>query len=370
MPQATADKPSETYGALKRSIHLAGYSFEQALSDLEWLLNKDRWRLVGDFGKDVNKFLDSIHLDHFRIVAERRKRIAQEIKRLTNNKASNRTIAGALGVSHTTIDDDGKNLPRQKKKAASNEQLFSLDGRNLPPEWGTGAEAGKAVRRKETKLAAAEQTRERREASRSAVPLADGMDLRIGDCRTKLDDIADDSVPLILTDPPYGDEAEPLYEWLAEWAAQKLIPGGSLICYTGQSRLDRDMRIMSMKLRYWWLLIMKHKLPQRLPGKFVMATFKPVLWYVKEHRRGRTLVADTLPDNPRDKDMHDWGQGAGGVWSLIEYLTEPEELIVDPFAGTAQWGQLVANMGRRWIGVDIERGGTETVAAEVVDEQA
>jgi len=35
------------------------------------------------------------------------------------------------------------------------------------------------------------------------------------------------AVPLILTDPPYGDEAEPLYRWLAEWSARVLIPGGS-----------------------------------------------------------------------------------------------------------------------------------------------
>jgi predicted methyltransferase len=54
-----------------------------------------------------------------------------------------------------------------------------------------------------------------------------------------LADIPDNSVPLILTDPPYGDEAAPLYEWLALWARRVLIPGGSLICYTGQSRLDR-----------------------------------------------------------------------------------------------------------------------------------
>jgi len=74
------------------------------------------------------------------------------------------------------------------------------------------------------------------------------MELRIGDCRQVLADVPDNSVPLILTDPPYGDDAEPLYRWLAEFAARALIPGGSLICYTGQSRLDRDMALLSAKL--------------------------------------------------------------------------------------------------------------------------
>ena len=112
---------------------------------------------------------------------------------------------------------------------------------------------------------------ERRSRSRGAEPLADGMDLRIGDAREILADVEDGSVGLVLTDPPYGDEAEPLYRWLAEWSARVLIPGGSLICFTGQSRLDRDMRILGEQLRYWWCLSMPHNQSQRLAGKFVIA---------------------------------------------------------------------------------------------------
>jgi DNA modification methylase len=143
-----------------------------------------------------------------------------------------------------------------------------------------------------------------------------------------------------ITDPPYGDEAEPLYQWLAEWSARVLIPGGSLICYTGQSRLDRDMQIFGKRLRYWWELVMPHDQSQRLPGKFVIANFKPVLWYVKDHRRGRSLMPDILKSPKREKDLHNWAQGDGGVSQLVEHLTEPGELIVDPFAGTATWGRI------------------------------
>jgi hypothetical protein len=147
------------------------------------------------------------------------------------------------------------------------------------------------------------------------------MDLRIGDCRKVLADIAPNSVPLILTDPPYGNDAEPLYQWLAQWASRVLIPGGSLICYTGQSKLNRDMRTFDEHLKYWWLLSMPHGDAQRIPGRFVTAKFKPVLWYVKQHRRGRTLVPDVLESPAKDKLSHEWAQGGGGVWSLIEHLT-------------------------------------------------
>jgi len=215
-------------------------------------------------------------------------------------------------------------------------------------------------RDKLVKDAAAKQTTARREKSRNAEPLPDGAELRLGDARERLDDVESDSVALVLTDPPYGDESEPLYEWLGKWSERVLVPGGSLICYTGQSRLDRDMRILGDSLRYWWLLAMLHTSSQRLPGKFVVAEFKPVLWYVKDHRRGRTLVTDVLRPLAPDKDQHAWGQGEAGTSLLIEQLTEPGELIADPFAGSRKWGRISADMGRRWIGADVDPGGDGT----------
>jgi hypothetical protein len=215
---------------------------------------------------------------------------------------------------------------------------------------------------------------ERRAESRAALPLVDNMDYRIGDCRVVLDDIAPNSIPLILTDPPYGNDAKALYEWLAVFAERTLIPGGSLICYTGQAQLNRDMAILSERLRYWWLCIMPHTTTQRFPGRFVTATFKPVLWYVKEHRRvlpslatrGKTqpsMMSDEFRSAAPDKIAHDWAQGEGGVWVPIETLTDPGEKIVDPFAGTGTWGRIAAEMGRLWIGADVEQGGSKRVVA-------
>lgn len=213
------------------------------------------------------------------------------------------------------------------------------------------------------KAKAKAETAERRKRSREAEPLDDGVDLRIGDARDVLADVEDESAALVLTDPPYGDEAEPLYRWLAEWSARVLVSGGSLICFTGQSRLDRDMRVFGEQLRYWWCLSMPHHQSQRLAGKFVIIEWKPVLWFVKDHRRGRTLVPDVLRSPAREKADHPWGQGDGGIAPLLEHLTEPGELVCDPFAGTGRWGQMTASMGRRWIGADVEAGGTAQVVA-------
>ncbi len=234
---------------------------------------------------------------------------------------------------------------------------------NVPPADGNGQLAGTALVQNTPpapKEQAVADTRTRREVSRAANVLPDAMDLRTGDARQVLADIPDCSVNLVLTDPPYGDDAEPLYRWLAEWSTRVLIPGGSLICYTGQSRLNRDMRIFDERLRYWWLLTMKHDRAQRLPGKFIVAESKPVLWYVKEYRRGRTLINDMV-SSERDRSAHPWAQGSGGIAFLVENLTEPGEFVADPFAGTGRWGEITCQMGRRWVGADVAPAGSATV---------
>jgi hypothetical protein len=251
---------------------------------------------------------------------------------------------------------------RAYQRSSDWNKLGLLEERELDRLEKEANEAGKLLaERALIKLGAATITAAKRAASRAAPELPDGVEMRIGDCREVFRDVPDSSVPLILTDPAYGDDAELLYQWLAEFAARVLIPGGSLICYTGQSRLDRDMAIFSAQLRYWWLLVMPHKQSQRLPGKFVIANFKPVLWYVKESRRGRSLMPDMLNSPAREKELHNWAQGEAGVSQIIEHLSEPGELIVDPFAGTGQWGKIAAKMGRRWLGADLQQGGTETI---------
>lgn len=348
-----SETPDIVYGRLLESAHISGYGFERMTRELELLLEDDDWRKVGPGFEDVNAFLRSIDLSAFNL--ENKKRLHKRIKDL-QPKASVRAIGKMTGSSKSQVDRDVKDVvpngtSKETQEASDQRVRNSAVPNGTPsPLQRSAGEIAKHADKAARKDQAAVETRLRREASRNAAALPDGMDLRHGDAREQLADVADESVALVLTDPPYGDDGAPLYEWLAEWSKRVLIPGGSLICYTGQSRLNRDMTIFDRHLRYWWSLAMMHMQSQRLPGKFVIAGFKPVLWYVNDHRRGRTLVPDVLKPSARDKELHDWAQGEAGVSSLIEHLTEPGETIADPFAGTATWGRIAAGMGRRWIG--------------------
>src|SRR6266496_411762 len=89
----------------------------------------------------------------------------------------------------------------------------------------------------------------------------DGIDARVitGDYRTKLgDEVADSSVDLIFTDPPWHRNEVHQYGDLAEWAARKLVDGGSLICYAGNFALPEILPLMVPHVRYWWTLAVFH----------------------------------------------------------------------------------------------------------------
>ena len=205
----------------------------------------------------------------------------------------------------------------------------------------------------------------RRRTARAATPIPNGMEYRIGDCRVVLNDIKPNSVALILCDPPYADEADPLYEWLAGFAARVLVEGGSLIFIPGNfAMLRRGTMAEAAGLRFWSPLVQLHTEPQRMYGRGVLINHKEVLWFTKGLRRGKSLVPTELRPVARDKELHPWSQADGGIQPLIEHLTELNELIIDPFAGSGEWGRIAHSLGRRWIGSDVVRGGDTVIVAD------
>jgi hypothetical protein len=201
-------------------------------------------------------------------------------------------------------------------------------------------------------------SRERRRLSRAAPPIE--PEIRIGDCREVLQDIAAESVALILTDPPWGNGSESLYRGLAEFAARGLVPGGSLLCFTGVTTWCRDATIFAKSLQPRPLLFMPHTAERPMRGEFVRIGGRPVLWFTKGPRRNQLMVPTLARSSGKDKSLHPWQQG-DAVWQWIEPLTNPGDLVVDPFAGSGEWGWICAAMGRKWIGCDIIEGGSTRV---------
>jgi hypothetical protein len=106
---------------------------------------------------------------------------------------------------------------------------------------------------------------------------------------------------------------------------------------------------------------MPHSDERPMMREFVRIGGRPVLWFSKGQRRNQ-LIVPTVTRATKDKELHQWQQG-NPIWEWIEPLTSPNELIVDPFAGSGEWGYICGAMGRRWIGCDVVEGGSTEIVA-------
>ena len=181
-------------------------------------------------------------------------------------------------------------------------------------------------------------------------------DIRLCDAIEMLRSLDDGSVDLILTDPPYPKKFEHLFAQMAEVAASKLKVGGSLVTLCGHHQVIRVGHEMSLHLRFWWCGGMLHTTLKRLAGKWVCIQGKPMLWYVRERRRvGDTQCPiDYMEGGGKDKRFHAWGQPVHWFKHWIERLTNPGDLVVDPFIGGGTTAVAAVELGRRCIGAELD----------------
>ncbi len=181
--------------------------------------------------------------------------------------------------------------------------------------------------------------------------------LLVGDFREACQEMAPESVDVIITDPPYPQEYLGLFGDLAETAARILKPGGSLLAMTGQSYLPDVMSLILPHLRYHWMVAyltpggQSAQLWQRQVNTF----WKPVLWFVKGDYTG-AWVGDVAKSEPNDNDKryHQWGQSESGMQDLVARFSSPGDTILDPMMGAGTTGVAAIGLGRRFIGIDLD----------------
>jgi DNA modification methylase len=179
-------------------------------------------------------------------------------------------------------------------------------------------------------------------------------------------EIADSSIDLIFTDPPYGKEYLLLYQELAKLSVRVLKPGGSLVFYVGHIILDQVIGIFnnfsltntnSIKLKYWWTIAVKHSGHHtKIHPRYVFAEWKPLLWYVKGERADDLVISNTIGDyiesTPPSKIEHEWQQSITEAEYVIKNLTLENQTVLDPMMGTGTTGVATLNLKRKFIGIE------------------
>ncbi|MBT9167327.1 MAG: hypothetical protein DDT19_00656 [Syntrophomonadaceae bacterium] len=199
-----------------------------------------------------------------------------------------------------------------------------------------------------------EQRAKKAEEGKYALIENELIDLRCGDFKKVLSDIPDNSIDLILTDPPYPYEFIKCWSELSEFASKKLRNGGFCVAYSGQLYLPEVMQRMGAHLNYYWLcaLLHKGKIAQRFEVN-MFNRFKPILIYCKgKKQRQLQWIEDVIESPEPSKTNHDWEQNIEPIKKLID-LFEPLT-VCDPFMGGGTVAVSCAERGIRFIGSEID----------------
>jgi len=209
---------------------------------------------------------------------------------------------------------------------------------------------------------------QRRAMAAAVKRLAPGV--RVGDFRKVLDDLPDNSVDLIFTDPPYDKRSIPLYGGLAELAARVLVPGGSLVCYAGVHALPSLFSLMTPHIPFWWQFCLRLKAAfPRQHGWRVHVHYKPLLWFVKGKYKG-DYVVDVIESTWLEKNWHDWQQSEAEAAHCIAKLTPEDGFILDPMCGSGTTLLAAKRLGRRYLGVELDRDQAKVTTARLRQQQA
>lgn len=181
--------------------------------------------------------------------------------------------------------------------------------------------------------------------------------LHQGDCLDVLRTLDAGSVDLIVTDPPYPKEYEHLYGAMAKEAKRVLRRGGSLVTLCGHYQMARVLPAMAEHLKYRWCVKYDQPGSHARMAMGILVTWKPLLWYVNEALSPRRNVTDCAIGKKRSKTSgHPWEQEMGYALWAIQNLTDPGDLVLDPFMGSGTTGVAALQEGRRFIGVELDAG--------------
>lgn len=186
----------------------------------------------------------------------------------------------------------------------------------------------------------------------------DGIEVLHGEFQQVLAPLVEDqSVDLILTDPPYSNKPETLQLWedLGEFGARVLKPDAFLVSYMGTDHTEAQKDKIKKSVPWWWTIVITHQESDTSWEKRVQRNYKPVGVFgrVVDRLKRRGIVLRSLREGRGgDKTYHRWGQPVEEAERLIEELTEPGELVVDPFLGGGTTAVAAMKTGRRCMAAE------------------
>jgi len=252
-------------------------------------------------------------------------------------------VGARVGVSGRTMDK-----VRKIQKCATDEEKEKLIGEKIRID-----KVYKIIMKRERRE---DEAKERKRKSKEFDKLPSGVEaVKFGRFQEMTKEYSNNYFDAIVTDPPYGENY--FQDWcdLASVAERILKPSGFLILYASSANLDKMIIALSEHLIYYYCFVLFHASGQRakIDKQKIFCWTKPILVYQKKpFRAGKEYIPDYIEGSGREKELHDWQQSADELKIFVENFTEPNDLILDPFAGTGTTALACLSMKRRIILID------------------
>jgi len=199
-------------------------------------------------------------------------------------------------------------------------------------------------------------------------------DVKLYNCDILDSPIKDNSLDIIITDPPYPREFLSCWSKLAEFASKKLKDGGVLIAACGHIYLPEIFNLMNVKgLTYYWTeCIYQPGKAAELNTKRLQTNWKPLLVYTKGEYKGTFQKTDVYiseyKETKKDKEFHEWGQNHNVFSKIVTDWTYANSIVCDPFLGGGTTGVCCIQNKRKFVGIEINKQ-TFDIASERLNKE-
>lgn len=182
--------------------------------------------------------------------------------------------------------------------------------------------------------------------------------LYLGDCIKYMKSMPDNSIDAVITDPPYGVGIpySGLFDDTPEYARELitcLINEGrriSKVTLFPSGKYENELWVMKNYPPDWRICWYKGAQSTASPIGFsdwemIFVYGKDIFRYLHDYMAVRTTKADNGHPCPKDVRWATW---------LIGKFTKPRDIIFDPFMGSGTTGVAALQLGRRFVGCEIE----------------
>lgn len=223
----------------------------------------------------------------------------------------------------------------------------------LPDLREVAGELGGIVRRPKRFHSVARRKRKLAEVS-EVTELPSHIELKCCDFRNLV--VEPESVDLVLTDVVWSNKSQQDWRDLAVRAANWMKPEGIFVTIIGQQSMFSFVDAVRDHLSPIQIIALRFPEPRRNWATGMIQMWRPALVC---QRLGQDQVVSKCPDMidvlPFQKDYDEWEQSVDVSIELVQRLSEPGALIIDPQVGTGTnaLGVSSVGQGRHFIGCDI-----------------